>query len=75
MNDNRNNVKDRQTQLPTHFLVTEKWFDFFSVLPGFNLIDVRDQRGPIARPIAERRQFAIQSTDGCSFIHVTVFRF
>jgi len=70
MNDNRENPT-APNQLRTHFLVTEKWFDFFSLLPGFTSIDVCDRR----IPPSEKLQFTVQSTDGHSFLSVTVFRF
>lgn len=71
MNDNRDNSRDVEILLPAYFLVSEKWFDFFRLLPSFHLVDVRDRRVLFA----ERRQLMIQMADRDSFLHVTVYRF
>lgn len=70
MNDNRDNFRGVEIHLPA-YLMTEKWFDFFRLLPDFIAVDVHD------RPVTfgEGRQLTVHMADRYSFLHVTVYCF
>lgn len=71
MNDTRDKSTGVEIHYPAYFYVNETWFDFFRLLPDFNVFDVYERRltfGP-------GRQLTIQIADGQSFLHVTVYCF
>lgn len=69
MNDNRDSSTGVEVHLPAYFYINETWFEFFRLLPDFNLIDVHDHSAVAGR------QIVIQVADPRSFLHVTAYRF
>jgi hypothetical protein len=69
VNDNRDSTTGFEVHLPAYFYVNETWFEFFRLLPDFNVIDVHDCH------VTEGRLISIQIADCHSLLHVTAFRF